>query len=54
MKEWWGPKGVTIAKSEMDLRPGGIFHYAMRTADGQTMWGKMAYREITPPPASSS
>jgi uncharacterized protein YndB with AHSA1/START domain len=49
MKEWWGPKGVTIAKSEMDLRPGGIFHYAMRTADGQTMWGKMAYREITPP-----
>jgi uncharacterized protein YndB with AHSA1/START domain len=49
MKEWWGPKGVTIAKSEMELRPGGSFHYAMRTADGQTMWGKFVYREINPP-----
>ena len=49
MKQWWGPKGVTVVKSEIDLRPGGSFHYAMRTADGQTMWGKMVYREITPP-----
>jgi uncharacterized protein YndB with AHSA1/START domain len=49
MKEWWGPKGVTIAKAEMDLRPGRSFHYAMRTPDGSLMWGKMAYREITPP-----
>ncbi|HET7681446.1 MAG TPA: SRPBCC domain-containing protein [Xanthobacteraceae bacterium] len=49
MKEWWGPKGVTVIKSEMDLRPGGSYHYAMRTPDGQVMWGKMAYREITPP-----
>jgi uncharacterized protein YndB with AHSA1/START domain len=49
MKQWWGPKGVTIVKSDMDLRPGGSYHYGMRTADGQTMWGKMAYREITPP-----
>jgi uncharacterized protein YndB with AHSA1/START domain len=23
MKEWWGPKGVKIRKSEMDLRVGG-------------------------------
>ena len=48
MKQWWGPKGVTVIKSEMDLRPGGSYHYAMRTPDGQTMWGKMVYREITP------
>jgi uncharacterized protein YndB with AHSA1/START domain len=49
MKQWWGPKGVTIVKSDMDLRPGGRYHYAMRTADGSLMWGKMVYREITPP-----
>jgi uncharacterized protein YndB with AHSA1/START domain len=49
MKEWWGPKGVTITRSEMDLRPGGSYHYAMRTPDGNTMWGKFVYREITPP-----
>ena len=48
MKQWWGPKGVTVIKSEMDLRPGGSYHYAMRTPDGQTMWGKMVYREVTP------
>ena len=49
MQQWWGPKGVTIEKSDMDLRPGGRYLYAMRTADGSIMWGKMMYREITPP-----
>ena len=49
MKQWWGPKGVTVIHSDMDLRPGGHYHYAMRTPDGSVMWGKMAYREITPP-----
>jgi uncharacterized protein YndB with AHSA1/START domain len=49
LKEWWGPKGVTVIESKMDLRPGGSYHYAMRTPDGSTMWGKFVYREITPP-----
>ena len=49
LKEWWGPKGVTVIKSNMDLRPGGSYHYAMRMPDGSTMWGKFVYREITPP-----
>ncbi len=49
LNQWWGPKGATVIKAKMDLRPGGSYHYAMRTADGQTMWGKMLYREITPP-----
>jgi uncharacterized protein YndB with AHSA1/START domain len=49
MKQWWGPKGVTVIKSEMDLRPGGSYHYAMRTPDGMVIWGKFIYREITPP-----
>ena len=49
MKQWWGPKGVKILKSQMDLRPGGIYHYAMQTPDGKVMWGKFTYREITPP-----
>ena len=48
MKQWWGPKGVKIVKSEMDLRPGGIYLYGMQTTDGTVMWGKMVYREITP------
>jgi uncharacterized glyoxalase superfamily protein PhnB/uncharacterized protein YndB with AHSA1/START domain len=49
MRQWWGPKGVTIIASKMDLRPGGTYHYAMRTPDGKPMWGRLAYREITPP-----
>ena len=49
MKEWWGPKGVKIVKSEMDLRPGGIYHYGMQVPDGSVMWGKMTFREIKAP-----
>jgi uncharacterized protein YndB with AHSA1/START domain len=49
MKKWWGPKGVTIVKAEMDLRPGGTYHYAMKAGDGPVMWGKFVYREVEPP-----
>ena len=49
MKEWLGPKGVKIVKSEMDLRPGGIYHYGMQVPDGSVMWGKMTFREIKVP-----
>src|SRR6478672_7458633 len=38
MKQWWGPKDVTIVKSEMDFRPGGRYHYGMRWPDGNVMW----------------
>ena len=49
MQQWWGPKGFSVAKAAMDLRVGGFYHYALRAPDGSTMWGKMVYREITPP-----
>ncbi|MEA2336914.1 MAG: hypothetical protein QOE82_921 [Thermoanaerobaculia bacterium] len=49
MAQWWGPKGFTVTFAKLDLRPGGMFHYGMRGPDGSTMWGKMVYREITPP-----
>jgi uncharacterized protein YndB with AHSA1/START domain len=48
MKQWWGPKGVKVRASKMDLRVGGTYHYGMETPDGKTMWGKFVYREITP------
>jgi len=47
--QWWGPKGVTISHAKIDFRPGGIFHYCMRTPDGQAMWGKWVIREIAAP-----
>ena len=49
MQRWWGPKGVTVINSKMDLRPGGIYHYGMRTLDGHEMWGKFVFREIVKP-----
>ena len=49
MKHWWGPKGVTVVASKMDLRPGGTYLYGMKVPDGSVMWGRMVYREITPP-----
>ena len=49
MKQWWGPKGFKVIASKMDLRPGGSYHYGLQSPDGQSMWGKFAYREIVPP-----
>jgi len=49
MRQWWGPKGAKIIHSKMDLRPGGSYHYCMRTPDGNEMWGRQIYREIRAP-----
>ncbi|MES2200934.1 MAG: SRPBCC domain-containing protein [candidate division FCPU426 bacterium] len=49
LAKWYGPEGTTVIKAEMDLRPGGIHHYGLRTPDGQEMWGKQVYREIVAP-----
>jgi uncharacterized protein YndB with AHSA1/START domain len=49
MKAWWGPKGFTGVSSKMDFRPGGRYHYGLKSPDGMTMWGRMIYREIVPP-----
>jgi uncharacterized protein YndB with AHSA1/START domain len=49
LDQWWGPKGFTMVVSKMDLRPGGSYHYAMRSPDGKEMWGKFVYREVVKP-----
>ena len=49
MAQWFGPKDVKIVKSANDLRPGGIYHYGMRTSDGQVMWGRWTYINVVPP-----
>lgn len=43
---WFGPKGWTMPVCTLDLRPGGSMHYEMRTAQGQSMWGKWVFRQI--------
>ncbi len=49
LTRWFGPKGFTTLSAKNDLRPGGVFHYQMRSPDGREMWGKWVYREIAPP-----
>jgi uncharacterized protein YndB with AHSA1/START domain len=49
LKRWFGPKGFTMPTCSMDLRPGGVFHYCMRSPDGHEMWGKWIFLEIVRP-----
>lgn len=46
---WWGPKGFEMGVHRLDFRPGGVFHYSMKSPDGAQMWGKFVYREIIEP-----
>jgi uncharacterized protein YndB with AHSA1/START domain len=41
-----GPAGSRIVRGDMDLRPGGSYHYGLVTADGVEMWGLQQYREV--------
>lgn len=49
LKEWWGPKGFTMVTNKVDLKPGGLYHYCMKSPQGDEMWGKLVYVEIKPP-----
>jgi uncharacterized protein YndB with AHSA1/START domain len=44
-----GPEGWTMPLCEIDLRPGGAWHFIWRTADGSEMEMRGVYREIVPP-----
>ena len=44
-----GPDGWTMPVCEVDLRPGGEWHFVWRRSDGSEMGMRGAYKEITPP-----
>jgi len=49
LNHWWGPVGLKLEVRKMQLRPGGTFLYSMKAPDGNEMFGKFVFREITPP-----
>jgi uncharacterized glyoxalase superfamily protein PhnB/uncharacterized protein YndB with AHSA1/START domain len=49
LMQWFGPKGFKMTTANLDLRPGGSFHYCLQGTDGKSMWGKFVYREIAAP-----
>ena len=50
LQRWMlGPEGWTMPVCEVDLRPGGSWHYVWRKSDGTEFGMTGTYREITPP-----
>jgi uncharacterized protein YndB with AHSA1/START domain len=46
LARWWAPTGYTIPVCRIDLRPGGVWHYCMRSPEGDEHWVKAIYREV--------
>jgi uncharacterized protein YndB with AHSA1/START domain len=44
-----GPEGWSMPVCEIDLRPGGVWHFGWRHSDGTEMAMRGVYREIVPP-----
>jgi uncharacterized protein YndB with AHSA1/START domain len=49
LKQWFAPRGFQTTHNNLDLRPGGLYHYCLRMPDGKEMWGKWTFREIVKP-----
>ncbi|CAI6083655.1 SRPBCC family protein [Cohnella sp. JJ-181] len=48
LSKWWAPKPYTIPVCRIDLKPGGRWHYCMRSPEGHTQWVLGIYEEIRP------
>jgi uncharacterized protein YndB with AHSA1/START domain len=49
LQAWFGPQGFSMPHIRYDFRPGGEFHYCLRTPTGFEMWGKWLFVEIDAP-----
>ena len=49
LKRWFGPRGWEMVVCEIDLKPGGAFHFVSRRADGKDVAQRGVYREVVPP-----
>jgi uncharacterized protein YndB with AHSA1/START domain len=50
VRNWMlGPDGWTMPVCEIDLRPGGAWHFVWRRADGTEMGMRGVYKEVVPP-----
>lgn len=47
---WWGPEGFKMFISNLQARPGGLFHYNLITEDEMyRMWGRFIFSEVQEP-----
>jgi uncharacterized protein YndB with AHSA1/START domain len=45
---WWGLRNQTTTVDKMDVRPGGVWRFVCRDAEGNTYAFNGVYREIVP------
>jgi uncharacterized protein YndB with AHSA1/START domain len=46
LAQWWGPRGFTTEIREMDVKPGGAWHYTMHAPDGNEYAFDGVYVEV--------
>jgi len=49
LAQWFGPRGFSLTSCRIDLRPGGGYRFAMRSAEGTNHWLQGVYHEVEPP-----
>jgi uncharacterized protein YndB with AHSA1/START domain len=49
LPQWWGLKGFTTTVDKMDVRPGGVWRFAQRNADGNEYAFHGVYHAIVSP-----
>jgi uncharacterized protein YndB with AHSA1/START domain len=49
LAQWWGPNGFTTTTHAIDVRPGGIWRFAMHGPDGRDYQNRITYEEIVKP-----
>lgn len=47
--KWWGPRRFVTIVDKMDVRPGGVWRFINRDADGTEYAFNGVYQEIVPP-----
>ena len=49
LAQWWGPKGFTTAVTELELRVGGGFRFAMQPPEGDVFYLAGEFLEVQRP-----
>lgn len=47
--QWWGPRGLTTVVDQMDVRPGGIWRFVHRDAEGNEYGFHGVYHDVMSP-----
>jgi uncharacterized protein YndB with AHSA1/START domain len=48
IKKWWGPKNYTAPVIRNDVRVGGTYLWAMKSAKEEMFWNTGTYKEVVP------